>query len=109
MRSYSEVEKDYYAAFQELATQCKVFLGHRETFRSWLEILLYHHGLSNLDLALNRFKILVHMDLSFSRDSELFPKFQEFVLTLKHIDSLNKELEALTVQSVRQEPLMIRS
>jgi hypothetical protein len=105
VRSYSEVQKEYYATFQELARQCEAFLGHAQTFRSWLQIVICHYGLGNLDLALSGFKILAHTDLANSKDSELLPKFQEFIQTLKKIDSLGKELEVLAAQGMTQEPL----
>jgi hypothetical protein len=100
----SEVEREYYAAFQELATQYKAFLGHAQTFHSWLQVVMCRYGLGNLDLALSAFKIAAHTDLAYSKDSELLPRFQEFIQTLKKIDSLSKDLEALAAQGMTQEP-----
>jgi hypothetical protein len=67
-------------------------------------VVLYYHRLDNLDMALAKFKILSHTDLSFSKDSELLPKFQDFMQTLRKIDGLGKELEALKCQGMMQEP-----
>jgi hypothetical protein len=56
-------------------------------------IVLYRYGLDNLDVALSGFKILAHTELTFFKDPEFVPQFQNFMLTLKRIDSLGKELK----------------
>jgi hypothetical protein len=107
LRSYADVQKDFYSAFQDLARQCEGFLGHSQTLRSWFRLVVYRYGLTNLDLDLSAFKILIHTELSFSKDVELAPKFVEFLASLKRIDSLEKELEALQAQGVKPEVLTV--
>lgn len=98
MRNYSDVQTDFYAAFQDLARQCE---GHGQIFRTWFALVVSHFGLSNLDVALAGFKIMVHTDLSFSKDIDLVRRFIEFMTTLKRIDNLEKELETLRERGIR--------
>lgn len=98
MRSYSDVQKDFYAAFQDLARQCEGFLGHSQTFRSLFELLVSRYGLENLDAG---FKMSVHMDFSVVKQIDLAPKISEFLDTLRRIRALHDELEALQAQGIR--------
>jgi hypothetical protein len=101
LRSYSDVQRDFYAAFEDLARKCEGFLGHSQTFRVWFGLVVSRYGLENLDLALAGFKIMTHTNLSFSKDVDLAPKFMEFMGTLKKIRGLHDELEVLQAQGIR--------
>lgn len=106
MRNYSDVQTDFYAAFQDLARQCEGFMGHSQTFRSLFELLVSRFGLENLDAG---FKMLIHMDLSVSKDTDLAAKFANFLDVLKRIDNLEKELQTLRAQGIKPEVLTVRA
>jgi hypothetical protein len=104
LRKYAEVQKDFRDAFADLAKECEGFVGHSQTFRSWFGLLVSRFGFENLDAG---FKMLIHMDLSVSKDADLTPKFLEFLDALKKIRSLHDELEGLQTQDIRPDIPMV--
>jgi hypothetical protein len=79
-------------------------VGHSQTFRSWFGLLVSRFGFENLDAG---FKMLIHMDLSVSKDTDLAPKFAKFLDVLKRIDNLERELEDLQKQGIKPEVLTV--
>jgi hypothetical protein len=101
MRDFSQVQNEYYVAFQDLAKECENFPS--QTLRSWLLLVFSHYGTSDMNKVLAGWTILSHTELGFCNNSELIPRFRNILIILKRIDALSQELRSLSVQQVNPE------